>query len=352
MVRGRDGAISAAPPIDDAEAAELFSPWEAATAVVIAVSGGPDSVALLGLAARWRLAGGGARLMSATFDHGLRPESAREARAVAAFSERLGVNHRTLLWEGEKPTTRVQERAREARYDALARHAIENEASHVAVAHHQGDQAETVLIRIAAGSGVGGLAGMSKVSWRNGVAIHRPLLDVTKDRLVATCRARGWLFVEDPSNENDRFARARWRALTPALAAEGLTEKRLIMLASRVRRAEAAIEGMVDAWMEADHWRIEDDGLIVDAQSWAAAAAEVRTRALSRFIRKTAETYGVAGAPERLERLERLEAQIAAAVAAAQPLTRNLRGVLVSFDGEATLVFAPEPPRRQTARSS
>lgn len=348
---GRDG-LPAATPIDDAEAALLFAPWAAATGVVIAVSGGPDSIALLGLAARWRLAGGATRLMSATFDHALRPQSAREARAVAAFSEGLGIAHRTLVWEGPKPATGVQQRARDARYEALVRHAIENEASHLAVAHHQGDQAETVLIRIAGGSGVGGLGGMSRVSWRQGVTIHRPLLDLPKQRLVATCRAHGWLYVDDPSNEDDRFARARWRALAPALSAEGLTEKRLTMLAGRVRRAEEALEGMVDAWMEAGPPQFGEHGLTADARRWAEAPAEVRMRALSRLIRQAAEAYEVTGTPERLERLERLEGQIAAAIAAGRPLTRNLRGVMVRFDGETRLSFAPEPPRRQTARSS
>lgn len=347
----RGGRDSAAAPIDDEEAANLFSVWNSATAVLIAVSGGPDSIALLGLAARWRAGGAQTRLISATFDHALRPDSAREARMVAEFSQKLGVDHHTLRWIGEKPASGVQEKAREARYDALTRHALFNEASHLALAHHQGDQAETLLIRMAAGTGVGGLGGMSKVSWRGGVTIHRPFLDLSKQRLIATCRVFGWLFVQDPSNENDRFARARWRSIAPNLAAEGLTPKRLAVLAGRARRAEEALEGMVDAWLETHPARAYRNALILRVDDWAAAAAEVRVRILGRLIGQIAAERD-SDIPERLERLERLQGELDRAVADRRPLSRNLRGVLVRFDRAGALTFSPEPARRRTTRSS
>ncbi|WP_342361135.1 tRNA lysidine(34) synthetase TilS [Terrarubrum flagellatum] len=345
-VSGRVKETAGAAPIGDEEAANLFSLWNSATGVLIAVSGGPDSIALLGLAARWRAGGAQTPLLAATFDHGLRAESAREARMVSEFAESHGVTHHTLKWVGEKPTTRIQELAREARYDALARHALFNERSHLAVAHHQGDQAETVLLRMAAGTGVAGLAGMSKVSWRSGVTIHRPFLDLPKPRLIATCRAYGWLFIEDPSNEDDRFARARWRSLAPNLAAEGLTPERLTVLAGRARRADAALEGMVDAWL-ADHppgaFR---QALLLRAIEWSAAPAELRLRLLARLIAQVAARRGDDPAPQRLDRLEKLADELDQAVASGRPLSRNLRGVLVRFDRSGALTFAPEPPRR------
>lgn len=349
--RPRKTTSAGAAPIGDEEASQLFSLWNSATGVLIAVSGGPDSIALLGLAARWRAGGAQTRLMSATFDHGLRPDSAREARAVGDFSRRLGIDHHTLAWIGDKPTSGIQERAREARYDTLSRLALFNEISHLAVAHHQGDQAETVLLRMAAGTGVAGLAGMGKTAMRGGLVVHRPFLNLRKQRLIDTCRAHGWLFIEDPTNENDRFARVRWRALAPSLEAEGLTSDRLTLLAGRARRADEALEGMVDAWLAAHPPASFRHALILRIADWREAPAELRVRVLGRLIAQVASA-GADVVPERLERLERLHDDLERAVDAKLPLSRNLRGVLVRADRGGALSFAPEPPRRRAQRSS
>lgn len=352
MSRQTRGATLAGEPIDDEEAAHLFSAWNEAAGVLIAVSGGPDSIALLGLAGRWRAAGGRTRLISATFDHGLRAESAREARMVGEFSRRLGIDHHILNWVGDKPSSRVQELAREARYDALARLALFNEKSHIALAHHQGDQAETVLLRMAAGTGVAGLGGMNKTAERGGVTLHRPFLDLSKQRLIDSCRAYGWLYIDDPSNEDDRFARARWRSLTPSLSAEGLTPERLSALAARARRADAALEGMVDAWLAAHPPIIQGGTFALRVADWRSAPAEMRVRLLGRMIAQTAAGQGGALTPERLERLERLHDEAVAAAASDKPLARNLRGVLVRIDRAGWLTFAPEPPRKRGPHSS
>ncbi len=114
-------AADTAAPVSSAEAKTLFGPLAHLPVLVLAVSGGPDSTALLMLAARWRAARkAGPKLLAVTVDHGLRPESAGEARAVKRLARRLGVPHRTLRWQGKKPTTGLQEAAREARYRLLA----------------------------------------------------------------------------------------------------------------------------------------------------------------------------------------------------------------------------------------
>ena len=215
---------------------------------MIAVSGGPDSTALLTLAARWagQQKKRRPKLLAITIDHGLRPQAAAEAAAVKRLARRLGVPHRTLRWRGKKPESGLQEAARIARYRLLAQAAARAGYGHVMTAHTLDDQAETVLFRLARGSGLTGLAGMATASplpvGGSEIFLLRPLLHVAKSRLIATLEAAGISYAEDPSNSDPRFTRARLRALMPALAHEGLDARGLARLAMRMRRAEATIE--------------------------------------------------------------------------------------------------------------
>src|SRR4051812_31715764 len=209
-------------PISTREAKLLFADWKTAPAIVLAVSGGPDSVALMWLAARWRAARKrGPRLIAVTIDHGLRPEAAREAREVKALARSLDLPHRTLRWTGSKPETGLPAAARQARYRLLGKAARAFGATHILTGHTRDDQAETLLMRMARGSGVAGLAAMARQSQREGVVLARPLLQLSKSRLVATLTGAKLGFVVDPSNRDLSFTRPRFRALMPALAAEG-----------------------------------------------------------------------------------------------------------------------------------
>ena len=219
---------------------------------MLAVSGGPDSTALMVLAARWRKAlKVKPKLIAVTVDHGLRKEAKREAAAVGRLARKLGIAHRTLRWTGAKPKTGLQEAARVARYRLLAGAARKANASHILTAHTRDDQAETVLIRMSRGSGVTGLAAMTRISAVPGdgegkIKLIRPLLDIPKARLIATLRAAKITFADDPSNRDPRFTRARLRGLMSELAREGLDSRRLALLARRLRRADLAIEAAVD----------------------------------------------------------------------------------------------------------
>src|SRR4051794_40595803 len=160
-----------------AQAKSLFADWTSAPAIVLAVSGGPDSIALMWLAARWRRAlKRGPRLIAVTVDHGLRPEAAREAREVRRLAKTLDLPHRTLRWRGVKPQTGVPAAARAARYRLLAEAARASGATHILTAHTRDDQAETLLMRMLRGSGISGLAAMARQSEREGVWLARPLL--------------------------------------------------------------------------------------------------------------------------------------------------------------------------------
>lgn len=331
---------AAAAPISDAEADGLFAAFADEPALVLAVSGGPDSTALMALMARWRgRLRRGPDLVAVTIDHGLRPESAREARAVKRLAKRLGIAHRTLRWQGPKPTTGLQERARDARYRLLGQAARRAHARCVLTGHTLDDQAETVLIRLARGSGLTGLAAMAAVTPVAGFFLARPLLTVGKARLIATLRTLAIPFAEDPSNRDPRFTRVRMRALMPALAAEGLQPRRLALLAHRLRRADAALEAAVSevgarlcggAWPAPGPVAFERD-------LFAQLPEELALRLLGRAIAQT----GDEGAVE-LAKLEALAAALKAALAApGTRFKRTLAGALVIVGNAVTVARAP-----------
>jgi tRNA(Ile)-lysidine synthase len=184
--------------------------FETRPRVAVAVSGGPDSMALLLLADRWARQQGGAA-WGLTVDHGLRPESADEARRVASWLAARAIPHAILCWSGPKPASGLQEAAREARYRLLAGWCRDQGILHLFVAHHREDQIETYLIRRRAGSGIEGLAGMSAVRELPGCRLVRPLLAVPRERLVALLAVEQQPFLRDPSNLNPCFERARLR---------------------------------------------------------------------------------------------------------------------------------------------
>jgi tRNA(Ile)-lysidine synthase len=336
-------------PIPARDAKRLFADWKAAPALVLAVSGGPDSVAMMWLAARWRRAmPRGPRLVAVTVDHGLRPEAAREAREVKRLATSLDLPHRTLRWRGPKPGTGLPAAARDARYRLLAEAARAAGATHVLTAHTRDDQAETLLMRMARGSGIAGLAAMARQSRRGGVVLARPLLQIPKARLVATLKKAKIGFADDPTNRDAAFTRPRLRALMPALADEGFDARNLTRLAARLARANAALEILADgaerylALGEAD-----PAAAGFDAAAFAGLAEEIRLRLLLRRI----DRVGHEG-PAELGKVEALLAALDRAVAGPATsrirLKQTLAGALVSLvDGRIRI--EPAPPRRRAA---
>ena len=175
---------------------------------------------------------------------------ARRPRARPATSsacaQSLELEHRTLRWNGAKPKTGVPAAAREARYRLLAQVARQGGATHIVTAHTRDDQAETLLMRMLRGSGIAGLAAMARESERDGVRLVRPLLEISKAQLIATLTRAKIAFADDPTNRDTNFTRPRLRALMPQLAAEGGDAKNLARLASRLARANAAVEILAD----------------------------------------------------------------------------------------------------------
>jgi tRNA(Ile)-lysidine synthase len=333
---------ASAAPVTAAEAETLFSPFAAEPAVLAAVSGGPDSVALLALLARWAQGPGRPRLHAATVDHGLRPEAAAEARLVADLCARLGAPHAILTWGGEKPVTGVQARARAARYALLGREAARLGAATLVTGHTLDDQAETVLMRMAHGSGPAGLAGMRAISRRDGLTIARPLLGLPKARLLATLREQGLDFAEDPSNRDLRFERVRWRALTPALGRAGLDAARLGLLASRLARMNEALDQRaMRLWPELVASQSEGS-LELRFAALLDEPDEIALRVLAHGLDRI-RGDGLA----RLERLESCLSGLRHAARSGLAMTRTLSGCVLRLGRDGVLLIAPEPARRR-----
>jgi tRNA(Ile)-lysidine synthase len=334
---------TSATPVSDTEARLLFAGLECASTLVLAVSGGPDSTALLALAARWRTGlARGPDLVAVTIDHGLRPESAREAGAVKQLAHRLGVSHRTLRWRGAKPETGLQEAARAMRYRLLADAARRAGARHILTAHTLDDQAETVLIRMARGSGLTGLTAMARETPLDGLVLVRPFLDIPKSRLIATLKAERLSFADDPSNRDPRFLRARLRRLMPQLAEEGLDARRLAQLAQRLRRAEAAIEAAVEAaaaTVSKSPWNGAGP-IALDAEKFRNLPAEIGLRLLGRAVARCGDE-----GPAELAKLESLYEALAGAIMRAPRLRRTLAGALVTL-AVGALAIERAPSRR------
>ena len=178
--------------VGDKEFADLmarFAPFESKPVLAAAVSGGPDSMALALLADRWARKRGGS-VVALTVDHRLRHGSGAEAHRVASWMKHRGIRHHVLRRRGDAPVGNVQAKARQARYELLSQWCRRHGVLHLLLAHHRDDQAETVLLRLARGSGVDGLAAMSPVAETPDLRHLRPLLALPRDRLLATLAAQ------------------------------------------------------------------------------------------------------------------------------------------------------------------
>ncbi|HEY0147308.1 MAG TPA: tRNA lysidine(34) synthetase TilS [Methylovirgula sp.] len=333
--------LSPTEPLSDASLASFFAPL-AGRRALLAVSGGPDSVALMRLAAQWQGQGApaGTSFFVATVDHGLRCESRAEAETVGRWAQSLGLPHQILAWQGAKPRTRIQERARAARYTLLRAHARLIGADYLLTGHHADDQAETILFRLMRGSGIGGLAGMQSMTEQDGVVLYRPLLGVPKKLLIDYCDACGRSYFRDPSNENSAFIRTRLRAFLPILDEAGLDAAGLARLGHRAARAERALAAQADLARATLERTSTPDIVHISAASLRDLPEEILLRVVG------AEIAALGSKPPRLERLESLAQDLYAALQLRKVWHRTLGGVKLSLDGEE-LTLRREALRRR-----
>lgn len=294
----------------------------------IAVSGGPDSLALLILAAAARPGA----VEAASVDHALRPEGKVESEMVAALCRHLGVPHviLTAAW-AEKPVTAIQERAREARYGLLAQWISDRGLGALVTAHHADDQVETLVMRLNRGSGVHGLAGMRSTANVPGSAIRllRPLLGWRRAELEAVCAAAGLSPTADPSNIDERYERVRVRNALDT--AEWLDPEAVARTAAHLASADAAIEWAVE--QEWDRTVTTGDRRIAYRPS--GAPGEIVRRIVARAV--TALAHEGAGEPLRGRELDPvIEALVAGR-------TATLKGVICA--GGEKWCFSQAPAR-------
>lgn len=272
----------------------------------VAVSGGGDSVALMWLLSVYAKQAKLASPVVLTVDHGLRAESAKDAKAVASMAQDAGLKAHVLTWKGETPKSDVEAAARSARYRLMGEWLGAHKIPALYVAHTMEDQAETFLLRLARGSGLDGLSAMRAVAAYPlpdfaGLTVVRPMLDMSRGqvRQYLSYKKKTWL--EDPMNADPRFARSRLRAAWPALESLGLTAHRVSDAAEHLGRAREALDEMTAGFLDRAA-RFEDGFAYLDAVRLRMAPREVGLRALAGTLsRISGEAYR-----PRFDRLERL----------------------------------------------
>jgi tRNA(Ile)-lysidine synthase len=326
------------PDLDDpAELARLFAPVAGEQVIGLAVSGGADSLALMLLAHRWATAAGRPQLRVYSVDHGLRPEAAAEVAMVLEAAGRLGIAAQRLAWSGDKPRTGVQEAARSARYALMGAAMAEDGAGVLLTAHHRNDQAETVLMRLAHGSGIEGLRGMSDLADVEGVRVFRPLLDVDPVALRAVVEGAGLVPAEDPSNADPHYERVRWRTMLPQLAELGLDAGTLATFAERMGEADAAIAQIADGCFS-ELVRLDGFGSArIELAPFIGLSPAISTRILGRVL----NIVGGRQKPRALGQVERLRGNIAEG---ALPKSTTVLGCVIRLKDDA-VVIAREPGR-------
>ena len=321
-----------APPaaVRDRFSADLDRLAPAGSRLGVGVSGGPDSLALLVLAADARPG----QVEAATVDHHLRPGSGAEAEAVRSICAAMGVPHTILGIEWPVPLhNALQEQARTARYQLLGQWLRDRRLDALLTAHHCDDQAETLLMRLNRGAGVRGLAGMrasAPLPDGSGARLLRPLLGWRREELVRVCENAGLKPIDDPSNEDQRFERSRVR--TALRGASWIDPEALARSANNLASADQALD-----WAVALEWQ-RNVHLLGHAIAYRPddAPSEIRRRIVSRAIAALA-TEG-AGSALRGRDLDRLLASLDARRSV------TLRGVRCT--GGIQWRFEAAPPRR------
>lgn len=344
-VKAGPSVTPSVPPVAADEFARLMTTFHVVEGghVAVAVSGGADSMALALLLHGWGRDLGIA-VTALTVDHGLRQGSAAEAAQVGAWLGARGLDHHILTWQHDTPvTSAVQARARDARYGLMGDWCNGHDVTHLFTAHHQDDQAETVLMRLKKGTTLFGLAAMQASRDLGGVVLARPLLTVAKARLTATLHANGQDLVEDPSNQNQAFERVRVRQLLQTLADEGVSAERLAGAARGARAVRDILDAAAQRLLSA-HTKFQAGVVTLNQPFWDAPEV-VCTRALANVLTRVGGS-DYAPSPAKLDRLYAWMAR-SGEVSGRTP-GRTLGGCWVRRKG-GEFFISPEPPRKSAA---
>ncbi len=320
---------------------QIFKALADRKGLLLAVSGGRDSTALMILASRWKREGRPqCAIKVATVDHGLRPESEAETRLVAENARSLDLDCQILRTtignddDGPGDSGNIQARARRARYRCLAAAAFDSGFDTIVTAHHIEDQAETFLLRLARGSGVYGLGAMQRFSSLFGIehgeiALARPLLQESRVHLHKLVEDSGLSWVEDPTNEDMAFARVRIRSVAPVLADADLTADRLAETAARLQRAGEALDHYVSAHLRSNVTFDDFGSAVIDIVPFLDTPAETALRAMGRLL----QAVGGSEYTPRMDRLENLLSALRDAAENSTSVRRTLNGCVADLRG-------------------
>ncbi|HBN21798.1 MAG TPA: tRNA lysidine(34) synthetase TilS [Holosporales bacterium] len=287
--------------------------------IAVAVSGGADSLALTFLLKAWVQNHGG-QLVALTVDHGLRLQSTQEAKHLQELLQVQGVEHHILTWQGEKPSTALQEKAREKRYDLLKAWCLEQGYQFLFLGHHQGDQSETYCMRLRQNSGLLGLACMRALSKYQTLTLVRPFLGVTKDQLQETLKQLKIEWVEDPSNQNTAFERVFWRK----------TLEKTTLSLELYQRVRKAYESWIMRYLEA-YAQVSDFGYVhLDREAFSQLPESFQGVLLSFLL----QAYGVGRYPLSSHSLKGLLEKIrspnfSAVTAQGMRISRNKKDLMI-----------------------
>ncbi len=269
--------------------------------IAVALSGGGDSMALAHMVCAWAV-NNDVQIHLLSVNHNLREEAADECKNIANWVSNFpNATHHILTWEhDEKPNTAVMEKARTARYSLMRDYCAHFNIQTLCVGHHGDDQIETFLFRLAKGSGLSGLTGMNECSAFEDIKIYRPLLKHSQADLIQYCKNNELQWIEDPSNDDEKYARPRLRK---ALSHEGFETSRFVKTLARLSRAQDAIDWLVG---EATKKCVMDTKITFNALK--AYPLDIQIRVLQNSIQNIGQTTG--DYPPKLERVEEIIATI------------------------------------------
>ena len=258
----------------------------------VAVSGGPDSLALAFLTKCYLLRN---KLISAKFfivDHNLRRESAKEAKLVKQFLKKFDINCEILKWRGKKPHSNIQRIARDNRYNLLKKSCKKNNICHLLIGHHIDDLYENFFIRLSRGSGLRGLSSFGEpIGVGNNITILRPLMKFEKKELIYISKRVFNFFVEDPSNLNENFKRIRIRKLIKALELDGLDKKKLMLTINNLKESNRTINHYVKNNIKQHSVLLKNENICFLSKNFFEQPNEIIFRSLSDLMRKVGKRY-------------------------------------------------------------
>ena len=300
--------------------------------VVVAVSGGSDSLSLSLLSNNWAKKYG-VRIVALTIDHRLRKESADEANWVHDVLDKNGMKHEILTYTGIVPKSNIEAEARKYRYDMLFDYVRKNKADCLFVAHNQDEQKETFFLNLVRGSGLYGLCGMSSVVCYDEVNVIRPMLGFTKEEIKEYLNSLGQIWIEDPSNKDDKYARVRIRKLKSVIDGLGLTSDRIVKTMASLSRVRDAIDFFVDECVKKNFF-ICDEYFVLNKNGFLLYPDEICLRVLAKIFKDmSGKEY-----PPRFDSMEKIFDDIRSG----KICGRTLAGLKITLDKNENVVFTKE----------